>query len=212
MFEAQRQGRISFYMVSAGEEGSIIGSAAALEPDDIITCQYRETGVFQQRGFTLKDFMSQLTSNKNDPGKGRNMPVHYSGKLKTGVVSLSLAIAPRAFCNELMTDILTACRSLDPRYTNPPCHRCSLCAEDACAPKSHRSSTSSGCIFRRRSCKRGRLPRSTKHRSDPSMPCHIHLPQQRFRHLYTHLRAVPRRRHRQPRCWVRNPSPARRRH
>jgi 2-oxoisovalerate dehydrogenase E1 component subunit alpha len=93
MFEAQRQGRISFYMVSAGEEGSIVGSAAALGPNDIITCQYRETGVFQQRGFTLKDFMSQLTSNKNDPGKGRNMPVHYSGKLKTGVVSLVLAMS-----------------------------------------------------------------------------------------------------------------------
>jgi 2-oxoisovalerate dehydrogenase E1 component alpha subunit len=52
----------------------------------VITCQYRETGVFQQRGFTLKDFMSQLTANRNDPGKGRNMPVHYSGKQKTGVV------------------------------------------------------------------------------------------------------------------------------
>jgi hypothetical protein len=35
-----------------------------------------------QRGFTLKDFMSQLTANHNDPGKGRNMPVHYSGKAK----------------------------------------------------------------------------------------------------------------------------------
>ena len=41
-----------------------------------------------QRGFTLKDFMSQLTANRNDPGKGRNMPVHYSGKQKTGVVSI----------------------------------------------------------------------------------------------------------------------------
>jgi 2-oxoisovalerate dehydrogenase E1 component alpha subunit len=30
--------------------------------------------------------MSQLTANRNDPGKGRNMPVHYSGKQKTGVV------------------------------------------------------------------------------------------------------------------------------
>lgn len=87
MFEAQRQGRLSFYMVSAGEEAITVGAAAALGPDDVITCQYRETGVFQQRGFTLKDFMSQLTSNKNDPGKGRNMPVHYSGKVKTGVVS-----------------------------------------------------------------------------------------------------------------------------
>ncbi|CZR70027.1 probable 2-oxoisovalerate dehydrogenase alpha subunit, mitochondrial precursor [Phialocephala subalpina] len=85
MFEAQRQGRISFYMASAGEEGITVGSAAALGPDDVITCQYRETGVFQQRGFTLKDFMSQLTSNKNDAGKGRNMPAHYSGKVKTGV-------------------------------------------------------------------------------------------------------------------------------
>lgn len=73
--------------VSQGEEAIMVGSAAALGPDDIITCQYRETGVFLQRGFVLKDFMSQLTANKNDPGKGRNMPVHYSGREKTGIVS-----------------------------------------------------------------------------------------------------------------------------
>ncbi|EYE95032.1 thiamine pyrophosphate-dependent dehydrogenase E1 component subunit alpha [Aspergillus ruber CBS 135680] len=77
MFEAQRQGRLSFYMVSAGEEGISVGSAAALTPDDTVFAQYREAGVFQQRGFTLKDFMSQLFANKNDSGKGRNMPVHY---------------------------------------------------------------------------------------------------------------------------------------
>ncbi|KAH8650773.1 putative 2-oxoisovalerate dehydrogenase alpha subunit [Ilyonectria robusta] len=85
MSDAQRQGRISFYMVSTGEEAITVGSAAALDAGDVITCQYRETGVFQKRGFTLKDFMSQLFSNKNDPGKGRNMPVHYSGKVKTNV-------------------------------------------------------------------------------------------------------------------------------
>lgn len=72
--------------MSAGEEGIMIGSSAALGPDDIITCQYRETGVFLQRGFQLKDFMSQLFANMNDPGKGRNMPCHYSGKLIAGVV------------------------------------------------------------------------------------------------------------------------------
>ncbi len=93
MSEAQRQGRLSFYMVSAGEEGIMVGSAAALHRDDVITCQYRETGVFKQRGFTLKDFMCQLMHNKNDPGKGRNMPVHYSGRLKTGIVS-SQALLP----------------------------------------------------------------------------------------------------------------------
>ncbi|KAJ5090084.1 hypothetical protein N7532_008768 [Penicillium argentinense] len=77
MFEAQRQGRLSFYMVSAGEEGIAVGSAAALTPDDVVFAQYREAGVFQQRGFTLKDFMGQLFANVNDTGKGRNMPVHY---------------------------------------------------------------------------------------------------------------------------------------
>ncbi|KAJ5657252.1 uncharacterized protein N7484_000901 [Penicillium longicatenatum] len=77
MFEAQRQGRLSFYMVSAGEEGIAVGSAAALTPDDVVFAQYRETGVFQQRGFTLKNFMSQLFANCNDKGQGRNMPVHY---------------------------------------------------------------------------------------------------------------------------------------
>ncbi|KAH3375900.1 hypothetical protein KXV52_007865, partial [Aspergillus fumigatus] len=77
MFEAQRQGRLSFYMVSAGEEGISVGSAAALTPDDVVFAQYREAGVFQQRGFTLRDFMSQLFANRNDNGRGRNMPVHY---------------------------------------------------------------------------------------------------------------------------------------
>ncbi|EAU33179.1 2-oxoisovalerate dehydrogenase alpha subunit, mitochondrial precursor [Aspergillus terreus NIH2624] len=80
MFEAQRQGRISFYMVSAGEEGIGVGTAAALTPDDVVFAQYRETGVYQQRGFTLKDFMSQLFANKYDSGRGRNMPCHYGSK------------------------------------------------------------------------------------------------------------------------------------
>ncbi|KAL9101479.1 MAG: hypothetical protein Q9187_009244, partial [Circinaria calcarea] len=82
MFDAQRQGRLSFYMVSAGEEGIAVGSASALMPEDVVFAQYRETGVFKQRGFTLDDFMNQLFANRKDPAKGRNMPVHYgSSKL-----------------------------------------------------------------------------------------------------------------------------------
>ncbi|CAO1597033.1 hypothetical protein XANCAGTX0491_000863 [Xanthoria calcicola] len=92
MFDAQRQGRLSFYMVSAGEEGIAVGSASALSPDDVIFAQYRETGVFQQRGFTLKDFMSQLFANRHDNGRGRNMPVHYgSSKLNIHTISSPLA-------------------------------------------------------------------------------------------------------------------------
>lgn len=80
MFDAQRQGRLSFYMVSAGEEAISIGSASILDKQDVIFCQYREQGVFAQRGFTLHEFMNQLFANKLDNGRGRNMPVHYGSK------------------------------------------------------------------------------------------------------------------------------------
>jgi 2-oxoisovalerate dehydrogenase E1 component alpha subunit len=86
MFDAQRQGRLSFYMTSQGEEGTCVGSASALEKEDVIFCQYREAGVFVQRGYTFDKFMSQLFANKKDPGKGRNMPVHY-GSAALNIVS-----------------------------------------------------------------------------------------------------------------------------
>ena len=80
MFDAQRQGRLSFYMVSAGEEAVPVGSSSVLDKGDVIFCQYREQGAYRERGFTTKDFMSQLFANKNDNGRGRNMPVHYGSK------------------------------------------------------------------------------------------------------------------------------------
>jgi 2-oxoisovalerate dehydrogenase E1 component alpha subunit len=90
--DAQRQGRISFYMVSAGEEGIAVGSASALDPKDVAFAQYRELGLFMQRGFTFEDCMSQLFANRKDPGKGRNMPVHYgSAKLNIHTISSPLA-------------------------------------------------------------------------------------------------------------------------
>ncbi|KAF9168136.1 hypothetical protein DFQ26_001313 [Actinomortierella ambigua] len=79
LYEAQRQGRISFYMTNAGEE-AYIGSAAALELEDEIFGQYREAGTLLYRGFTLDQFMNQCYSNDLDYGKGRQMPVHYGSK------------------------------------------------------------------------------------------------------------------------------------
>lgn len=38
------QGRISFYMTNYGEEGTHIGSAAALNSNDLVFGQYREAG------------------------------------------------------------------------------------------------------------------------------------------------------------------------
>ncbi len=94
MYDAQRQGRLSFYVVSAGEEAVCVGSASALTKEDVVFTQYREQGVFKQRGFTLKDFMNQLFANHMDPGQGRNMPVHY-GSRELNLVSRSSRVVQR---------------------------------------------------------------------------------------------------------------------
>lgn len=92
LLEAQRQGRISFYMMAAGEEAIHIGSAAALDPTDEVFAQYREQGVFLRRGFTLDDFCNQCFGNVEDMGKGRQMPVHYgSANLHIQTISSPLA-------------------------------------------------------------------------------------------------------------------------
>ena len=77
LHNAQRQGRISFYMTHRGEEASLIGSASALHPKDTIFAQYREAGVLMWRGFTLDQFCNQCFSNDLDLGRGKQMPVHY---------------------------------------------------------------------------------------------------------------------------------------
>ena len=77
LYDAQRQGRISFYMTNTGEEGTQIGSAAAIASDDPVFGQYREVGVLLWRGFTIPDILNQCYSNHLDPGKGRQMPIHY---------------------------------------------------------------------------------------------------------------------------------------
>ncbi len=92
MLAAQRQGRLSFYMQCIGEEAAVIGSAAALDEDDMIMAQYREQGALAYRGFTTDEFMNQLFGNDMDYGKGRQMPVHYgSAKLHYMTISSPLA-------------------------------------------------------------------------------------------------------------------------
>ena len=80
MVGAQRQGRISFYLASTGEEAASVASAAALSDDDMIMSQYREQGALAYRGYTTDQFMNQMFSNKDDPNKGRQMPIHYGDK------------------------------------------------------------------------------------------------------------------------------------
>jgi len=80
LYEAQRQGRISFYMTTFGEEACQIGSAAALLPRDLVYGQYREAGVLIWRGFTSEQCINQCYGNSRDAGKGKQMPVHYGSR------------------------------------------------------------------------------------------------------------------------------------
>lgn len=91
-YEAQRQGRFSFYMTSAGEEATAVGAAAALTPADVVFSQYREQGVLLWRGYTLQDMADQCYGNERDQGKGRQMPIHYGAKrLNAHTISSPLA-------------------------------------------------------------------------------------------------------------------------
>ncbi|XP_057567188.1 2-oxoisovalerate dehydrogenase subunit alpha, mitochondrial isoform X2 [Hippopotamus amphibius kiboko] len=80
LYESQRQGRISFYMTNYGEEGTHVGSAAALDSTDLVFGQYREAGVLMYRDYPLELFMAQCYGNVSDLSKGRQMPVHYGCK------------------------------------------------------------------------------------------------------------------------------------
>ncbi len=80
MIASQRQGRISFYLASKGEEAATVASTAALSEHDMIMSQYREQGALVYRGYKTEQFMNQMFSNQLDPNKGRQMPIHYGDK------------------------------------------------------------------------------------------------------------------------------------
>jgi len=77
MQRMQRQGKISFYMKSLGEEAVSVAAALALEPGDMLFPSYRNQGLQFARGRNPVDLMCQLLSNTRDMCKGRQMPVMY---------------------------------------------------------------------------------------------------------------------------------------
>ena len=80
MQRVQRQGKISFYMKSTGEEAVSIAAAMALRPDDMLFPSYRTQGLHIARGTNVVDLMCQCLSNTRDMCKGRQMPVFYHSK------------------------------------------------------------------------------------------------------------------------------------
>ena len=77
MLKTQRQGKISFYMKSTGEEAVAVAGTMALRPTDMLFPSYRQQGAYLVRGSLLVDLMCQLLSNTRDMCKGRQLPVMY---------------------------------------------------------------------------------------------------------------------------------------
>jgi len=77
MLRAHRQGRISFYMQSTGEEAVATAAGMALDPKDMLFPSYRCQGLHFLRGVRTVKLMCQLLSNTQDMCKGRQLPVLY---------------------------------------------------------------------------------------------------------------------------------------
>jgi TPP-dependent pyruvate/acetoin dehydrogenase alpha subunit len=76
----QRQGRIGFYLTAWGEEATLVGPTWVLHPGDWIFSCYREQTAALFRGYPLRTMMCQLYGNADDPVKGRQLPVHHTGR------------------------------------------------------------------------------------------------------------------------------------
>ncbi len=82
MTALQRQGRVGFHVGALGEEAAIIGSAAAMRPQDWLFSCYREVGAAFWRGFDLQLYLDNMFGNANDAALGRQMPDHITAKSK----------------------------------------------------------------------------------------------------------------------------------
>jgi 2-oxoisovalerate dehydrogenase E1 component alpha subunit len=77
MHRAQRQGKITFYIKSTGEEAVSVAQCMAMRPGDMLFPSYRNQGLQIARGRNLVDLMCQVLSNTRDMCKGRQLPVMY---------------------------------------------------------------------------------------------------------------------------------------
>jgi 2-oxoisovalerate dehydrogenase E1 component alpha subunit len=78
MVKLQRQGKMSFYVKSTGEEAVSVAGAMALSNEDMLFPSYRQQGALLVRERDLVDMMCHCISNSRDNLKGRQLPVHYT--------------------------------------------------------------------------------------------------------------------------------------
>jgi len=92
MLNLQRQGRIGFFGQSTGQEAAIVGSAAALKPEDWVAPALREAGVALWRGYPIERLIAQCMGKGSEVSQGRQMPCHHSFR-QANFVSMSSVIA-----------------------------------------------------------------------------------------------------------------------
>src|SRR4030042_2538224 len=82
-----RQGKVvgGLYR-SIGQEAISVGSAYALEPEDVLGPLIRNMGAVLVRGFTPREIFGQYMARANSPTKGRDTTMHL-GDLRRGVIA-----------------------------------------------------------------------------------------------------------------------------
>ena len=92
MIQLQRQGRIGFYVGAIGEEATVLGTVAGMQPQDWLFPSYREHSAALYRGMPLTTFVCDLLGNAGDRMLGHQMPCH-EGWAPGRFVSISAPIA-----------------------------------------------------------------------------------------------------------------------
>lgn len=93
LFEARvvalnRQGRVSVYATSEGEEAIGASAASALAESDWLFPDYRSAASLFARGVTPAEYLAQVIGTAADSSKGRQMPTHIASRpLRIGSVS-----------------------------------------------------------------------------------------------------------------------------
>ena len=94
MFRAQRQGKTSFFLKSRGEEALGVVPSIALRESDMCFPTYRQVGWLLARDYPLLKLVNQIFNNRDDPLKGKQLPVLYSAR-EFGFYSLSGNVGTR---------------------------------------------------------------------------------------------------------------------
>ncbi len=88
-----RQGKIvGGVYLGTGEEAIAVGSAAALEPNDVIAPTHRDLGANLMKGITPKEYMAQYLAKQTGITRGRDGNVHF-GDIRRGIIGF---ISPMA--------------------------------------------------------------------------------------------------------------------